>query len=446
MKVPGPRHAKRRSSAISRVLIWTFVLFVFAGIAALAAGFWAHGEYTAKGPLADNQVFVVAQGQSASDIGTALEKNGIISNGRIFALMAQLTGQRTRLKAGEYDFPAEASMRTVMGMIAGGRSITYKLSIPEGFTSEMVAARLNSNEVLKGPPVLAPPEGSILPDTYLFRRGMTRQKLLGIMQAAQQKLLDELWAGRFPVPVIETREQAVTLASIVEKETAVAEERPLIAAVFINRLNKGMRLQSDPTIIYGIVGGKGRLDRPLTRTDIETATAYNTYRINGLPPGPIANPGRAALEAVLNPTTTEYLYFVADGSGGHAFASTLEEHNRNVRTWREIAGNAAAAAAAETEGAAEAANVPTPAVAGEAPAPALAEVPTPAEGPLAAVTESVEVPTPAEPAPKPASPAKTPAPAPKAKPAAQAAADLAPGTIIVVEGREVVIPRLRPSR
>lgn len=457
MKVPGPRRSKPRASAISRVLLWTFLLFVFAGAALLAAGFYAYGEYTAPGPLADNKVLVVAPGQSASEIGAALEKSGIVSNGRLFAVMAQATGQRTRLKAGEYNFPAEASMQTVMGLIATGRAITYKISIPEGFTSEMAVARINANEVLTGPPAIVPPEGTILPDTYVFRRGMTRQKLLENMQAAQQKLLEELWAGRLPVPGIDTREQAVTLASIVEKETSLAEERPLIAAVFINRLNKGMRLQSDPTIIYGIAGGKGRLDRPLTRADIETGTPYNTYRINGLPPGPIANPGRAALEAVLNPTATEYLYFVADGTGGHAFASTLEEHNSNVRKWREIAGNAAAAAAAENNGSAPAAEAAAPAAGAETAAP----LPGATEGPLAAVTESMDVPaTSEEPADAPAKPAVVPAPKPADAPApkpetapakksnapAAAIVDLKPGTIVVVEGRKVVIPRLRPAR
>jgi UPF0755 protein len=273
---------------------------------------------------------------------------------------------------------------------------------------------------------------------------MTRQKLVEDMQAAQTKLLDELWANRVPVPAIATKEQAVTLASIVEKETAVPEERPVIASVFINRLNKGMRLQSDPTIIYGIVGGKGRLDRALTRTDIVTTTPYNTYRINGLPPGPIANPGRAALEAVLNPTPTEHLYFVADGTGGHAFATTLEEHNRNVRKWRQIAGNAAAAAAAEEDDASAGTETETPAAETDAPAAA----PSTAEGPLAAVTESVETATsepevPATAAPVPAAPPKAEEP-----PAAKMAAtpELAPGTIVTVEGRQAVIPRLRPAR
>ena len=435
------------------MLIWTFVLCILAGAAMLAAGFYAYGNYTAQGPLAESKVFVVAPGQSAAEIGDELEKSGIISNGRIFAVMAQVTGQRTRLKAGEYSFPAEASMQTVMGLIAAGRAITYKISIPEGFTSEMAVARVNANEVLTGPPAITPPEGTILPDTYVFRRGMTRQKLVEDMQTAQRKLLEELWAGRMPMPGIDTKEQAVTLASIVEKETSLAEERPLIAAVFINRLNKGMRLQSDPTIIYGIAGGKGRLDRPLTRTDIETETPYNTYRIDGLPPGPIANPGRAALEAVLNPTATEYLYFVADGTGGHAFASTLAEHNRNVRKWREIAGNAAAAAAADTSGGA-------PAEDGAA-APAV-PVPAPADGPLAGLTDTMDVAPPAGetaaaapgkqaavPQPKPgeATPAKpAAAPAKKSNAPAVDLVDLAPGTIVVVDGRKVAIPRLRPAR
>lgn len=414
-------------------MLWTVLLGLVLAIAAAAGLFYAHGEYTAEGPLPAPRVLTVEPGQSAAEIGTALEQNGIISNGRIFAIMSQITGQRTRLKAGEYEFPAAASMQQVMGIIASGKAITYKISIPEGFTSEMAVARVNANEVLTGPPAATPPEGAILPDTYVFRRGMTRQKLVEDMQAAQAKLLDELWATHTPVPVIETKEQAVTLASIVEKETAVPEERPLIASVFINRLKKGMRLQSDPTIIYGIAGGKGRLDRSLTRADIETETPYNTYRIKGLPPGPIANPGRAALEAVLNPTPTEHLYFVADGSGGHAFAATLEEHNRNVSKWRKIAGNAAAAAAAD------AGEDAPPAVeqATSTPADAAAPQPSTAEGPLAAATPEVEAP------PAPTAPAAPAAPA-KAEQAKGPAPE--PGSIFTVKGRKTVIPRPRPPR
>jgi UPF0755 protein len=301
VKVPGPRQRKRRASAFSRVLLWTFLLGLFAGLAALAGSSTCTVNTPAQGPLAENKVFVVEQGQSAAEIGDGAGAERHHLQWARLRHHGAVTGQRTRLKAGEYEMPGAASMQQVMALIASGKAITYKISIPEGFTSEMAVGRVNANEMLTGPPATVPAEGSILPDTYVFRRGMTRQKLVEDMQAAQTKLLDELWANRVPVPAIATKEQAVTLASIVEKETAVPEERPVIASVFINRLNKGMRLQSDPTIIYGIVGGKGRLDRALTRTDIVTTTPYNTYRINGLPPGPIANPGRAALEAVLNP-------------------------------------------------------------------------------------------------------------------------------------------------
>jgi UPF0755 protein len=405
--------------------LWTFLLALFAGLAAAAAGFFAYSEYAAPGPLAENKVLIVEPGLSVEGIGAALEKNGVISNGRIFAAMAQLTGQAGTLKAGEYEFPKSAAMRDVMALIASGKSITYKISIPEGFTSEMAVARVNANEVLEGPPAAVPPEGSIMPDTYVFRRGMTKQKLVEDMQTAQARLLEELWAARQPVAVITTPEQAVILASIVEKETGVAAERPIIASVFINRLEKGMRLQSDPTIIYGIVGGKGRLDRQLTRTDIDTTTPYNTYRINGLPPGPIANPGRAALEAVLNPQDTEHLYFVADGTGGHAFAATLEEHNRNVRKWRQIAGNAAAAAAAAAQPEAESAQAAAP------------DTPPATEGPLADVA--------AEDGPVDASSAAAPAAAPGSATAPKPVT-LKPGSIVMVNGRAVPVPKLRPAQ
>ncbi len=242
----------------------------------------------------------------------------------------------SRLKAGEYEFPAKASIDQVLSIITSGRVKTYKLTVPEGWTTQMAVARVTENDVLTGEVAAMPVEGAIMPETYVFRRGLTRQKMLDDMQAAQTKMLDELWSARAVSDTVKTKEQAVTLASIVEKETAIPEERPLIASVFHNRLKQGMRLQSDPTIIYGLVGGKGKLDRGLTKDDLASDTAYNTYKIDGLPPGPIANPGRASLEAVLNPPDTGYLYFVADGSGGHAFAKTLEEHNANVAKWRAI--------------------------------------------------------------------------------------------------------------
>jgi len=453
VKVPGPRHARQRRSAVARVLGWTFLLLAAGVILAAAAGVYAYGAYSAPGPLSEDKVFMVEPGQSVTEIGEALQQNGIVSNGRIFALLAQITGQRAGLRAGEYAFPKAAPMRDVMALIASGKAVVYKISIPEGFTSQMAVDRVNANEVLAGEPAAVPPEGSILPDTYVFRRGMTRQKLVQDMHAAQAKLLEDLWAARKPVPVIETPEQAVTLASIVEKETAQADERPVIASVFINRLEKGMRLQSDPTIIYGIAGGKGRLDRPLTKADIVAETAYNTYRIKGLPPGPIANPGRAALEAVLNPVETDKLYFVADGTGGHAFAATLDEHNRNVKNWRQIAGNAAAAAAADDgDDAAPQAALPT-APAPEAAQAPLAETVPEADAPAAAPDTALpKVPEarPVAPAPQAEAAPATPKPQVKQppqaapKPAAMKSGVLKPGTVITVDGRKTVIPRLRP--
>ena len=445
MKVPEPRLPRRRASAISRVIMWTFLTLLLAGAALATAGYYAFQQYTISGPLAAKRIFTVAQGLGTPEIAEVLEKEGIISNARIFTAMAYVTGTRGRLKAGEYEFAAQAPMQDVMALIASGKSITYKVSVPEGFTSEMAVERVNANEILAGGPAAVAAEGSIMPDTYVFRRGMTRQKLIEDMQAAQAKLLQELWDKRLPVPVIETQEQAVILASIVEKETGVAAERPIIASVFINRLKKGMRLQSDPTIIYGIAGGKGRLDRSLTRNDIETETPYNTYRIDGLPPGPIANPGRAALEAVLNPPSTEYLYFVANGTGGHAFAATLDEHNRNVKEWRQIAGNAAAAVAADTGTGA------TPAqtgVAAEAPAPGTLPQAAPPPAALEAATQPA---APAPPKPTAEAPA---AGVPAAQPSAveppssvtPSGPPLEPGTVFRIGGNRTAIPKPKPSR
>lgn len=371
-RVPGPQVHKKRRSAASRVVMSLIVLALLGAALAGGALYYAYHEFNLPGPLAEKKVFVVDKGLGTPDIAAQLESAGIIKDARIFTAMAQITGDRSRLKAGEYEFPAKASMSDVMGLIASGKSIVYKLTIPEGWTTDAAMARVAANEVLSGTISKVPAEGAIMPDTYVFRRGKTRQELVDEMTAAQAKLLDELWAVRKPVMNLKTKEDVLTLASIVEKETGKAEERPLIASVFINRLDKGMRLQSDPTIIYGITLGKGKLERPLTRADIQAPTPYNTYTINGLPPGPIANPGRAALEAVTNPPDTGNLYFVADGSGGHAFATTLEEHNSNVAKWRKIA-NGTASAAAEPE-------ADAPPSAAPAPAPAAAAQPAPASG------------------------------------------------------------------
>jgi UPF0755 protein len=289
------------------------------------------------------------------------------------------------------------------------------------------------------------------------------------MQAARDKLLDELWSARSPAVQLKSIEEAVILASIVERETAKAEERPLIASVFLNRLAKGMRLQSDPTIIYGIVGGKGKLDRALTRNDIETLTPYNTYRIDGLPPGPISNPGRAALEAVLNPTPTDFLYFVADGSGGHAFAVTLEEHNRNVERWRQIAGSAVSALAEppETESTKQTQSTEATQQTVTAPLPELVEpnaedtatAPADVEAVTATTTtadadatapeqaKTEEAATTEQTAPQSEVPpaAEEPMPKPLAKPQAKTT-ELEPGSVIEVKGQLVAIPKRNPKR
>ncbi|MDE2375395.1 MAG: endolytic transglycosylase MltG, partial [Hyphomicrobiales bacterium] len=238
------------------------------------------------------------------------------------------------LKAGEYQFKAHASVRDVVATIVDGRVVAHQITIPEGLTSEQIVARLLDDDVLTGNIKEIPREGTLLPDTYNFTRGTTREQMIQRMQQAQQRTLKEIWDRHSPDLPIKTPEQLVTLASLVEKETAKPEERSRVAAVFVNRLKQKMRLQSDPTIIYGLVGGKGMLGRPIMKSEIDQPTPYNTYQIDGLPPGPIANPGRASLEAAANPARTRELYFVADGTGGHAFAETYEQHQKNVARLR----------------------------------------------------------------------------------------------------------------
>jgi UPF0755 protein len=248
---------------------------------------------------------------------------------------ARYYSQHNKLKFGEYIIPAHASMKQVMEMMAEGKVIEYRLTAAEGLTSAMILRIVLADPVLTGDARAAPPEGSLLPETYLFMRGTTRDDLLRRMASDHKKLAEKLWAERKKDLPYDTLEEAVILASIVEKETGLAAERPQVASVFVNRLRKGMRLQSDPTIIYGLTGGEP-LGHPLRQSELDKPNPYNTYQIDGLPPGPICNPGRASLEAVMNPPDTKYIYFVADGTGGHAFAATLDEHNRNVAKLREL--------------------------------------------------------------------------------------------------------------
>lgn len=334
-----PRRRKRPSRAARHPAvaigsgIFTFLLLVMVGG---GMGAWyAQRAFNAPGPLKAEKVVEIPRGYGVRDMAELLENEGVINNWAVFVAGQKLGRSNANLKAGEYLFKPGQSVASVIDTIDSGKVVLHQITIPEGLTSEQVVARLMDNDLLTGQPSV-PREGTLLPETYRINRGMSREALLKEMAQAQQKVVKAAWEKRQSGLPLRSQQDLVTLASIVEKETGQASERPQVAAVFINRLNKGMRLQSDPTIIYGIVGGKGSLGRPISRTDISTPTAYNTYAINGLPPGPISNPGREALEAVANPAKTSALFFVADGTGGHAFAETLAEHNRNVARWRSI--------------------------------------------------------------------------------------------------------------
>jgi UPF0755 protein len=325
--------------------------FVFL-LACLAAGvfYWIKIQFDQPGPLATSTVFAVPKGEGGSATAERLEQEGIIADRRVFMTgilyFKYLKGQGS-LKAGEYEFRKYATMRDVLDTLVEGKSIEHKVTLAEGLTSYQIVQKLMAHPELRGEITKIPPEGTLLPDTYKFGTNDTRQDILERMRAAQAKFLAKVWPRRDPDIVVTTPEEALILASIVEKETGRADERQRIASVFQNRLRKKMRLQSDPTIIYGLVGGKGALDHPIQQEEIDRDTAYNTYKINGLPPTPIANPGRAAIEAVLRPAKTNDLYFVADGTGGHAFAPTLEAHNKNVAGWRKIEREIRAREAAE---------------------------------------------------------------------------------------------------
>ena len=328
--------------------LMTFVLL----LACLAAGvfYWVKIQFDQPGPLATSTVFAVPKGEGGSATADRLEQEGIIADRRVFMTgilyFKYLKGQGS-LKAGEYEFRKYATMRDVLDTLVEGKSIEHKVTLAEGLTSYQIVQKLMAHPELRGEITEIPPEGSLLPDTYKFGTSDTRQDILERMRAAQAKFLAKVWPRRDPDIVVTTPEEALILASIVEKETGRADERQRIASVFQNRLRKKLRLQSDPTIIYGLVGGKGALDHPIQQEEIDRDTAYNTYKINGLPPTPIANPGRAAIEAVLRPAKTNDLYFVADGTGGHAFAPTLEAHNKNVAVWRKIEREIRAREAAE---------------------------------------------------------------------------------------------------
>jgi UPF0755 protein len=321
------------------------------GIFLMAIALIAVWLYQGPGPAAHNGSptnVVLRPGASLPEIASTLKREHAIGSSTIFLIAAQLSGAARHMKAGEYDFAPHASMATVMGMIRRGEIVHHMLTVPEGLTSEAAVDILANSDILSGSAPI-PPEGAILPETYEVQRGEDRAAVLQRMMDARDQLLAGLWAQRRPDLPLATPEDAVILASIVEKETALPSERPRVAAVFINRLQKGMKLESDPTVIFGVSRGVP-LGRGLRESELTTPTPYNTYTIIGLPPTPICNPGRASLAAVLDAPRTDELYFVANGSGGHAFSSTLEQHQKNVAQWRAIE-NGAKPAAVPTPGA-----------------------------------------------------------------------------------------------
>lgn len=355
---PPPRsHAVRHPLVVFLNLALTVVIVALvAGIGTVIVG---KVQYERAGPLDQPRTIVIGRGDTLNEVAALLRRQGAISSYWIFRIGARISGEQDNIKAGEYLIPAHASMREILESFVSGRAILYSVTIPEGYTSKQIVARLEADETLTGEIADVPPEGSLLPETYKFSRGDTRQGILNRMRQERNRVLNEIWSRRVEDLPLQSPEEMVTLASIVEKETGIADERTRVAAVFINRLRRSMRLQSDPTIIYGLFGGDSWMEpRTITRSQLDAPNEYNTYQIPGLPPGPIANPGRAALEAVANPSRTRDLFFAADGSGGHAFAETYEEHQRNVARLRQIEARRREAAA---RAGAEGASAPAPA-------------------------------------------------------------------------------------
>jgi UPF0755 protein len=316
---------------------------------------WVQRTFREPGPLATAIEFQVERGEGLTSVAERLAEAGAIAHPTVFRMAARYTDLDAGLKFGDYQIPPGASMREILELLNRGGNLVRQVVVPEGLTSWQVVELLNGREELTGELTEVPREGTLAPAGYDFQRGDTRADLIARMTEEQARILAAAWEGRAPGLPLDSPEELLTLASIVEKETGVPEERRRVASVFVNRLQRGMRLQTDPTVIYGITKGEGTLGRGLRASELAAATPYNTYAREGLPPTPIANPGRASIEAAANPEATDFVYFVADGSGGHAFARTLEEHNRNVAVWRRIEAERAAAEAAATAAATEAA-------------------------------------------------------------------------------------------
>jgi UPF0755 protein len=336
-KVPMPA---RRSQRVRHPVVVAgnafFTVLIILAIGIGAGVVLINNRLNAPGPLQEDKIVNVARA-GVSDLADTLQREGVIDQPLPFMIRVWLNKARGNdVKAGEYQFAKHASVQDVINTLTDGKVVQHAITIPEGLTSEQIVQRLLDMDFLAGNIKSIPREGSLLPETYRFPRSTPREQVLQRMQRDQREAVQKAWERRAPDLPLKSPEELVTLASIVEKETGRPDERSRVAAVFVNRLKQRMRLQSDPTIIYGLVGGKGSLGRPISRSDITQPTPYNTYTIDGLPPGPIANPGRASIEAAANPARTKELYFVADGTGGHAFSETLDQHQKNVTHLRAI--------------------------------------------------------------------------------------------------------------
>ncbi|MBI3436884.1 MAG: endolytic transglycosylase MltG [Proteobacteria bacterium] len=336
-RMPMPVRRRRSRSArhplviAGNAIFTTVILLAIIGGIVLMVG---KQRFEAPGPLVDDKTVNISRGLRTREIADLLAREGVIDQPWTFIGGVIVRKVWEDLKFGEYQFARHASLKDIVDTLVEGKVIQHQITIPEGLTSEMIIQRLLDNPTLTGTIREIPREGTLLPDSFRFTRGTSREQMTQRLQQAQRRALLEIWERRAADLPVKTPEDLVTLASIIEKETGQPDERTRVAAVFVNRLKQKMRLQSDPTIVYGLVGGKGTLGRPILRSEITQPTPYNTYVIDGLPPGPIANPGRAALEAAANPARTKDLFFVADGTGGHAFSETLEAHNRHVARLR----------------------------------------------------------------------------------------------------------------
>lgn len=327
---------------LKTLIALVIVLAVLVGAGLGAGWFWLQNEVSKDGPLTTATIFTVERGVGLARVAGRLEQAGVVKDARLVRLKARIDGTENAVKAGTYRVPARASVATVLAQLIAGDVIRLRLTIPEGLTTAEILRRVEAADVLSGDmPERDIPEGVLLPDTYIFGTGTTRTQFIKRMELGQTELLDRLWPQRDQGIPVKTPREAVILASVVEKETGQAEEREMVAGLFTGRLLKGMRLESDPTIIYGVSRGEPLTNRQgqrrtLYRSEIDRKTDWNTYQIDGLPKTPICNPGAEAIAAVLNPPETEYVFFVADGKGGHLFAKTYAEHQRNVAAYRRF--------------------------------------------------------------------------------------------------------------